>query len=473
MRSAGRVRLPAADTRPRLGIVHLGIGAFHRAHQAVFTEDAMEATGEQSWGICGVTQRSRSVVEQLAPQGGLYGVLQRDSDEMQLRIVAAVRKVFFAGDDPQLLTDTIADPDIAVATLTVTEKGYRRAGNGGLDLHDPGVQADLAGAAPTTAVGRLVRGLQRRAQRHQAGITVLSCDNLAGNGAVLARLIDDFCAALPSSEGDVLRPWIATNVRFPPSMVDRIVPATSPRDFCDARELTGLDDAGLVVAEPFRQWVIQDTFAGPRPAWERAGALLVDDVEPYETAKLRLLNATHSLLAYAGALAGHTTIADAVHDPALAAAAEHFMVEDATPTLRLPPGFDAEQYRASVLRRLANPALRHTTTQVAMDGSQKLPIRLLGVVRDRLAHGAEPMWASFAVAAWMLYVARSCGDPQRYPLQDPMAARLQQAAAGPTSGLAQRMLDLSEVFDHELADSDVFADLLAEHIRKLDRDSPA
>ena len=349
LRPTGEVRLPVSPGRPRRGIVHLGIGAFHRAHQAAFTEDAMEATGDESWGICGITQRSRAVVEQLAPQDCLYGLLERDDDDLRLRIIGAVRDVVFAGDDPWGVADLIADVDIAVATLTVTEKGYRRTADGRLDLTDPSVRADLAGSPPTTAVGQLVRGLQLRSQRDHAGITVLSCDNLPANGAVLAQLVDDFCAALPGSEGDLLRAWIAANARFPSSMVDRIVPATSPGDTDDARRLTGLLDAGLVVAEPYRQWVIEDAFAGSRPAWERAGALLVDDVEPYEAAKLRLLNATHSLLAYAGALAGHATIADAVHDRALAAASEHYMADDATPTLRMPAGFDAEQANGQLL----------------------------------------------------------------------------------------------------------------------------
>ncbi|MGH3387418.1 MAG: mannitol dehydrogenase family protein [Actinomadura sp.] len=469
LRRGDRVRVASLRERPRVGIVHLGIGAFHRAHQAVFTEDAMAAAEDLRWGIFGVTQRSRAVVDQLAPQDGLYGVLQQDAGDLRLRIVRSVRQVHYVGDGPHVVVDRIADPDVSVLTITVSEKGYRRAVDGGLALDDPLVRADLAGAPPRTVVGQIVRGLQRRAGRHGAGITVLSCDNLTRNGSALSRLVDDFCAALPTGEGDALHSWITANVRFPSSMVDRIVPATSPRDFAAAEALTGVHDAGLVVAEPCNQWVIQDMFAGPRPAWERAGAELVDDVEPYETAKLRLLNATHSLLAYAGVLAGHATIADAVADPALTEAADRYMVEDATPTLCLPPEFDVAQYRASVLHRFANPALRHTTTQVAMDGSQKLPVRLLGVVRDRLAAGSEPQWAALAVAAWMLFVARSRDDARFQPLNDPIAGRLQEAAAGPTAGLVRRMLDVREVFDEDLAGSAVFAELLAEHVRRLDR----
>lgn len=469
LRLGGRVHVARLRESPRVGIVHLGIGAFHRAHQAVFTEDAMESAEDLRWGICGVTQRSRAVVDQLAPQDGLYGVLQRDAGELRLRIVSSVREVRYVGDGPDVVVDRIADPDVSVLTVTVSEKGYRRAVDGGLALDDPLVRADLAGAPPRTTVGQIVRGLQRRAGRHDVGITVLSCDNLTRNGSALSRLVDDFCDALPTGEGDALRCWITANVRFPSSMVDRIVPAAAPHDFADAQSLTGVHDAGLVVAEPFKQWVIQDTFAGPRPAWERAGAVLVGDVEPYETAKLRLLNATHSLLAYAGALAGHATIAEAVADPALTEAADRYMVEDATPTLCLPPEFDVAQYRETVLRRFANPALRHTTTQVAMDGSQKLPVRLLGVVRDRLAAGCEPLWAAFAVAAWMLFVARSRDDRRFQPLNDPIAGRLQEAAAGSTAGLVRRMLDVREIFDEDLAGSETFAELLAEHVNRLDR----
>ena len=468
-RIAPGVHIGARRPDAAVGIVHLGIGAFHRAHQAVYTEEAMAAEGVGHWGICGVTQRSRAVVDQLGPQDGLYGVLEGSDDGVSVRVVGSVLEVVPAGEQPELVQARIADPGVHVVTLTVTEKGYRRDPSGGLDLRDAGVQADLAGTdAPVTAIGRLVRGLQERRRRHGAPITVLSCDNLVGNGEVLRRLVADFCAALPTAEGEPLWEWVAASVSFPSSMVDRIVPATTDDDRAQARRLLGVRDDGLVVAEPFRQWVIEDDFAGPVPAWHRAGATLTSDVAPYEAVKLRLLNATHSLLAYTGALAGYTTIAEAMRDDRLAAAATALMAQDALPTLTRPDDLDLADYQQSVLARFANPVLRHRTTQVAMDGSQKLPVRLLGTVRDRLRAGAEPRWAALAVAAWMVYVARerdAIGRP--LPLDDPLADRLRTAAAGPESGLVERMLAVEEVFDPELRDSAVFQGLLAEGVKEL------
>jgi fructuronate reductase len=452
----------------RIGVVHLGIGAFHRAHQAVYTEDAMVAEGGGRWGILGVTQRSRAVVDRMRPQDGYYSVLELDEGVASVRVVGAVADVVSALDEPERVLAAIADPAVGVVSLTVTEKGYRRGGDGRLDLRDVTVRADLERPdAPTTAIGQLVRGLQRRA-RDGAPLTVVSCDNLVGNGAVLAGLVADFCAALPPAEGDPLREWVETTVRFPATMVDRIVPATTDDDREQAAELLGVRDEALVVAEPFRQWVIEDAFAGPVPAWERAGATLTTDVAPYEAVKLRLLNATHSLLAYTGALAGYGTIAEAVRDERLAAAATALMDEDALPTLVAPDGVDLADYRRSVLHRFANPALRHRTTQVAMDGSVKLPVRLLPTVRERLRAGAEPRWAALGVAAWMAYVARGRDAAGReLPLDDPMAERLRTAAAGPRRGLVERMLALPEVFDDELRESAVLRGLLDEHLHEL------
>jgi fructuronate reductase len=454
---------PGVPRRPdAVGIVHLGIGAFHRAHQAVYTD---QADGDGRWGICGVTQRSRTVVDQLAPQDGLYGVLELAAEGVSVHLVGAVREVLAGHDEPDRVVSRIADPAVGVVTMTVTEKGYRRAADGHLDLADPGVQADLARPdAPTTAIGQLVRGLQRRAGGPP--LTVLCCDNLVGNGAVVAGLVDDFCAALPGSGS--LRDWVAGSVRFPSSMVDRIVPATTSEHRSVAAELLGARDEALVVAEPFRQWVIEDDFAGPVPAWESAGALLTDDVAPYEAMKLRLLNATHSLLAYAGGLAGYDTIAEAVHDEQLAAAAEALMAQDVLPTLVPPAGVDLAEYCRTVLHRFANPALGHRTAQVAMDGSMKLPMRLLGTIRDRLRAGATPHWAAFTLAAWMAYVAAgedAHGRP--LPLDDPLADRLRAAAAGPPEGLADRLLALPEVVDDELRESSVLRDLLTDHLSRL------
>ncbi|WP_199432825.1 mannitol dehydrogenase family protein [Qaidamihabitans albus] len=457
----------AAPRPSAVGILHLGLGAFHRAHQAVFTEDA----GSGDWGICGVTQRTATVVEQLRPQDCLFTVLERDRDLAGCRVIGSVREVLFAAGEAERLRDRFADERVRIVSLTVTEKGYRRAGSGRLDLTDPLVRQDLAGeSAPRTVVGQLVRGLQARRASSAAPVTVLCCDNLTGNGEVVRGLVADFCAALPSAEGDQLAGWIEEQVRFPGTMVDRIVPATTAADVAEVRARLGVRDEAVVVAEPFRQWVIEDDFAAGRPAWEKAGAQFTTDVAPYEAMKLRLLNGTHSLLAYLGALAGHDTIAGAVADPAIAEAAAGLQEQDVLPTLTVPAGVDATAYAAEILARFANPALRHRTTQVAMDGSQKLPLRLLGTIRDRLAAGATPYWATRAVAAWMVYVAVGrdrLGRP--LPLDDPLADRLRQAAGGgrEARSVVHGLLGVGEVFGHDLPECAAFRELLEESVAEL------
>ncbi len=461
---------PAGELGRQVGIVHLGIGAFHRAHQAVYTEDAAAAAGEPGWGICGVTQRSAAVADQLLPQDCRYGVLERAPAGASLRIVGQVADVLYPARDRERLAARLADGDVRVISLTVTEKGYHRTPEGRLDVTAGPVRADLDGAPPGSTVGLLVRGLQHRAASSDAPVTVLICDNLTGNGEALRRLVEDFCAALPAAEGEPLADWIARRVSFPNSMVDRIVPATTPQDRADAAALLGLTDAGLVVAEPFHQWVIQDRFAAGRPPWQLAGADLVDDVEPYEQLKLRMLNGAHSTLAYLGALAGYATIAQTLADPRLADAARRLLEEDVAPTLVAPPTVDVAAYGRSVLERFANPALRHRTVQIAMDGSQKLPLRLLGTVRDGLAAGRTPRWAILGVAAWMAYVAlgRSrTGVP--LPLDDPLADRLRAAVPveGGARATAAGLLALREVFPVELAEDAAFRDCLTDELDRL------
>jgi len=462
---------PIVDPRSvRVGIVHLGIGAFHRAHQAVYTENAAATTGETGWGICGVTQRSTAVLEQLVPQDCLYTVLERGPGAVPPQVIGSVRAVLFAGGTPSAVVARIADPAVRIVTLTVTEKGYRRDARGRLDRTDEVVRADLAGAPPRSAVGQLVRGLQRRAGTTGAPLTVVSCDNLTGNGAVLRSLALNFCAALPSAESEPLVDWIDSSVRFPGTMVDRIVPAATEADREEVRRRLGFSDAALVVTEPFRQWVVQDDFAADRPAWDKVGALLVPDVTPYETAKLRLLNAAHSMLAYLGALAGHDLVSEAVADATLVAAATALMTQDAVPTLHLPDGFDVDAYIAEVISRFANPALRHRSVQIAMDGSQKLPVRLLGTVADRLRAGAEPCWAARAVAGWMVYVGlRRDRRGRPLPLDDPLAATLTAVTdpARTPAALVDALLGIREIFTEELAGSAAFRELLVAHVGEL------
>jgi len=447
------VRAPAG-MRPRLdprglriGIVHLGVGAFHRAHQAVFTEDAGDG-----WGICGVSQRSRTVIEQLAPQDGLYTVLTRSATQVDARVIGAVRELRLAD------ASRIADPAVRVVTLTVTEKGYRHdPATGRLRLDDKGIQADLAGGAPRTVVGQLARALAARMDADAGPLAVVCCDNLAHNGRMLAGLVGEFVAALRDKR---LAEWIAAQVSFPSTVVDRIVPATTPEDLDEARRLIGLDDFGAVVTEPFKQWVIEDEFPAGRPAWERAGARLTDDVTPYEVIKLRMLNGSHSALAYLGALAGCETIAEAM--ARFGEVPRRLMGDDVLPTVDVPGRFDIAAYQQQLLDRFANPALRHRTVQVAMDGSQKLPQRLLPTVRARRAAGAEPRWAALAVAAWMRWV---CVAPE---LDDPMADRLRGAVAGASpEQVVDRLLAIPEIFGDDLREDAVVRDLLVDDVQRI------
>ena len=445
---------PAVDPRElRIGLVHLGVGAFHRAHQAVFTELAGAATGSQEWGISAATQRSADVCEQLVPQDGLYTVLDRGRDGQSLRIIGSIREVIDGAANPQALVSRLADPAVRVVTLTVSEKGYRRSSAGGLELTDPLVAADLAGGPPRTAIGRLVRGLQQREWSDAGPVTVLACDNLVSNGTVLRALVAEFVDRLPPSQKRGLQPWLTSSVRFPCSMVDRIVPATTAADRADVLALLKLEDRGTVVAEPFSQWVIEDDFAAARPAWEQAGVVLTADVAGWEKVKLRVLNGTHSTLAYLGALRGHSTIAEALQDPELAAVAEALITEDVLPTVVGPDGLDLRVYGATVLDRFANPALRHTTAQVAMDGSHKLPLRLLGTVRDRLGAGAVPHWATLAVAGWMVFVAVGRDRAGReLGLNDPLATEL-RAAVGSTptpAAIVDGLLGVQAIFGDDL-----------------------
>lgn len=467
-------RQPRVDPRALgVGIVHLGIGAFHRAHQAQYTEDAVAAAGGD-WGICGVSQRSRTVVDQLGAQDGLYTVLVRGAQHVDARVVGTVRELLFAGDQPEDVVARMADPAVRIVTSTVTEKGYRHdPATGRLRRDDPAIQSDVDGGAPRTVVGQIVRGIQTRLRAGGGPLTLLCCDNLSHNGNTLSRLVADFVDMLPEAEAAPLASWLAEHVRFPNCMVDRIVPAATAVDRAAARELIGLDDEAVVVTEPFRQWVIEEDFPGGRPAWERAGVLFTTDVMPYEVMKLRMLNGAHSALAYLGALAGCETVSETMGHEAFATVAQRLMEVDVLPTLDPPGGVDLGEYEHVLLGRFANPALRHRTVQIAMDGSQKLPQRLLATLRARRAAGAEPRWVAFAVAAWIRWVwSETTDDGAPRVLDDPLAPVLHAAVRDVTDpgDAVDRLLARPEVFGDDLRDDVVTRRLLTEALRSLTLD---
>jgi fructuronate reductase len=469
-------RIPAAAqplVDPRdltVGIVHLGLGAFHRAHQAVYAERAMNASGSTEWGICAVSQRSRSVLGELAPQDGLYTVVER-GPSTSYRVRAPIRELLFAAEQQDVLVSRIAAPSTRVVTITVTEKGYRHDPvTGRLNIADEQILADVSGRPPVTVVGQLVRGMQVRRQHNGRPLTVVCCDNLTSNGATLRGLVDDFCSMLAPADQPVLRSWIEEFVTFPSTVVDRIVPATTSADRRDVADYLGLDDEGAVVTEPFSQWVLEDNFAGARPAWETAGAIFAADVSPYEALKLRLLNGSHSALAYLGLLAGYGYVAEFIDVDGVPAFVRALMGEAAT-TLPALTSLDVGEYEQQLLRRFANPGLRHLLSQIAMDGSQKLPLRLIATVRDARAAGREPTVSVLGIAAWMRYVTARHDDAGRpLAVDDPLAPRIAEVvgeAASPGT-IVERLLGIAEMFG-DLADDVRLRGLLAEALAELSR----
>jgi len=449
--AAPNVVRPRFDpARLGVGIVHLGIGAFHRAHQAVYTYDAI-ASARGDWGICGVSLRSPGVRDQMAPQDGLYTSVERSPEGIRRRIVGSVREVLFLGDARERIRKHLAAPTTHIVTLTVTEKGYcHHPASGQLNLSHPDIVHDLAAPeAPVTVVGLLAAALHDRFVSHGAPLTIVCCDNLPDNGALVHGLVHTYAERLRPA----LAAWIGDHAAFPSTMVDRIVPATTAADVAENDAAIALADAAPVVHEPFIQWVIEDDFASPRPRWEAGGAQFVADVAPFEAMKLRLLNATHSAFAYLGFLAGYEYIYQVAAQTDFVAYMRRFMEREATPTLTVPADVDVAGYREALVKRYRNPALPHRTQQIAMDGSQKLPQRILGTVRDNLARRRAIDCAALAVAAWMRYVSGE--DEQHRPIKvsDPMApqfAAIASAHRGDASQLATSLLALRPIFGDDL-----------------------
>ena len=454
-----RVERPAYDRdRVGVGIVHLGIGAFHRAHQCVFTDDVL-ARGATEWGICGVDLLGPEVRDKLAPQGWLYTAATQSGEGQRLRVIGALREILVGPEDPEALIERMSDPAIRIASVTVTEKGYcHDPATGELNMTHPGIKADLATPArPTTVIGTLAAALDRRRKAGVAPFTVMSCDNLFQNGRIARAAVTAFAEAIDPALGR----WVAENVAFPCTMVDRITPSTTPEDIARVYADLGAEDAWPVVCEPFKQWVIEDNFPEGRPDWGAAGAEIVADVEPFEFMKLRLLNGSHSALSYLGGLAGHVHISDVMTQPAFITFMRRLMDEEITPTLDLPPGVDVAAYKESLIERFTNPAIKHRTAQIAMDGSQKLPQRILGPVRERLAGGGSIGHLALVVAAWIRYATGVDEAGAPFEVSDPMAARFREIAAEAgrdPAALTKGFLSLDGVFGTDLPQTPVFVE---------------
>jgi mannitol 2-dehydrogenase len=402
---AGSLPVPSYDRSAlRTGIVHLGVGAFHRSHQAMYLDRLLEQGQGQDWAICGVgvLPSDRRMAEVMAAQDCLYTLVVKHADgTLEPRVVGSVVEYLLAPDDPDAVVERMAAETTRIVSLTVTEGGYNTDPvTGRFDATDPGVVHDLQpGAAPATAFGLVTEALVRRRDRGLAPFTVVSCDNIQHNGDVARRSFAAF-AALRDPE---LGAWVEREVPFPNSMVDRITPATTDEDREEVARRFGVEDRWPVVCEPFTQWVLEDRFGLGRPPLEEAGVQVVDDVEPYEMMKLRLLNAGHQALAYLGRLAGYRLVHDAAQDPLFQRLLLGYMTHEATPTLRPVPGIDLDAYRRELVARFSNPHIRDTLARLAFDGSERLTKWLLPVVRDNLAAGGEVRRSAVVVAGWARY----------------------------------------------------------------------
>lgn len=444
-----RLKRPPDAGAHETGIVHLGLGAFFRAFGCVYIADAMAKSGG-NWGVVGVSLRSASIRDALEEQDWSYTAASLGPDGLTPRIINVLNEVLVAPEDPAAVLAKMADPGVKIVTLTVTEKGYcYNPANGSLNPDHPDIQHDLHNALPVSAPGFLVRALQMRRSAGVAPFTVLTCDNLPQNG----QLVRGIVLAMAQMIDPDLAQWISSKGCFPSTMVDRITPATTDADMAKLAKIAGYLDQAPVMHEPFSQWVIEDSFVGSeRPDFAAAGAEMVDDVTAFEQMKLRMLNGTHSALAYTGYLAGHETIADAVNDPIFASYVRTLWAE-IMPAVDAPSGVDLEAYADALFGRYANSAIRHRTWQIAMDGSQKLPQRILETMRENIKADRSSPGLFLALAAWMRYVEGTDEAGETIDVRDPLAEELQQTLA-PLKTPAEKvaaLLAVRDIFPADLA----------------------
>jgi mannitol 2-dehydrogenase len=435
-----------------VGIVHFGVGGFHRAHQAMYVDSLMEQGQALDWGICGVGVMpfDLKVRDALVPQDCLYTLVLKDSQgEWTPKVIGSIVSYLYAPEDPEAVIEQMADPATRIVSLTVTEGGYNfHPVTGKFDADNPAVQADLApGAVPTTTFGLITEALARRRERGIEPFTVMSCDNIQGNGHVAQEVFTAFARLRDPGLGD----WVEANVRFPNSMVDRITPGTTDEDRAEIRERFGVDDAWPVVCEPFTQWALEDNFNAGRPQFEDVGVQVVPDVEPYELMKLRLLNASHQALCYFGYLAGYRLVHEVAQDPLFANFLLDYMNLEATPTLAPVPGIDLAIYKHQLIERFSNAAVRDTVARLCAESSDRIPKWLLPVVRENLAAGRDVRLAAAVVASWARYA--EAVDEQGNPIEvvDRLGDQLRNIAADqrsdPLAFVANRDL-FGDLVDH-------------------------
>ena len=465
----GVARPAYARARVTAGIAHLSVGNFHRAHQAVYLDRCLALPGQEGWGICGIglidNLAERAKAEAMRAQDGLYTLSLFPPDgPPDSAVVGSIVDYLFAPDDPEAVLARLSEPAIRICSLTITEGGYNLdEATGEFRLDAPEIAHDLANPeAPRTAFGFITGALARRRAAGMAPFTVLSCDNLRHNGSVARKGVLAFATARDPR----LAAWIAADVAFPSCMVDRITPAVTPADAERLNALTGIDDRVPVFAEDFIQWVVEDRFCNGRPALERVGVQLTAEVDPYEQVKLRMLNATHSMLSYPGLLAGYGFVHEATTDPQIARYLRAFLDRDVIPLLEAPPGMELEAYRDAVLARFANPAVKDQLLRITSDGASKIPVFLGDTLRTCLAAGGDHRRLAFLLAAFARYLH---GIDDRGVAFEPIEPKLDadelELASGPD---AMTVLDLDAFKGLDLQGSQPFLDSFARYRTQLD-----
>ncbi|MEB7917184.1 mannitol dehydrogenase family protein [Enterobacter mori] len=475
MKTIASTSLPARVQQPRYDrqqlrsrIVHFGFGAFHRAHQALLTNRVLNEKGGD-WGICEISLFSGDVLmSQLRAQDHLFTVLEKGAEGNQAIVVGAVHECLNAKlDSLAAIIEKFCEPQVAIVSLTITEKGYCiDPATGKLDMHNTRILHDLENPTePHSAPGILVEALHRRRERGLPPFTVLSCDNIPDNGHVVKNAV----LGMAQKRSAELAGWIDAHVSFPGTMVDRIVPAATETSLAEITQELGVEDPCAISCEPFIQWVVEDNFVAGRPEWEAAGVQMVKDVLPWEQMKLRMLNGSHSFLAYLGYLAGYAHINECMEDASFREAARRVMLNEQAPTLRI-TDVDLTAYADSLIDRFANPALQHRTWQIAMDGSQKLPQRMLDGIRVHLERKSAWPLLALGVAGWIRYVSGTDERGDAIDVRDPLSDKIQSLVkASSEAERVNALLTLSEVFGQDLPHNSVFVEAVNEAYQRLTR----
>jgi mannitol 2-dehydrogenase len=452
-----QIQVPRYD-RQKVGqaIMHVGVGGFHRAHQALYCDDLLNQGEDSKWGFCGVglLKHDARIRDVMSSQDCLYTLVERSLGGDSARVIGSIVNFAFAPDDPEKVLEQMASPETLILSLTITEGGYYiDQSTGELDAKHPDLQHDLAHPhEPSCSFGYLLEALDRRRLRGLAPFTLMSCDNIQSNGEVAKKMLTAF-AELRDPK---LRNWLDEKCVFPNSMVDRITPATTDEHRQLVRDKFGIEDGWPVMTESFKQWVIEDHFIQGRPKWEQVGAQMTSDVLPYEKMKLRLLNASHQALCYIGMLLGYQLVHETMEDADIRTLVQKMMDEEVTPILSPVPGVDLTEYKKTLIERFANPAIRDQLSRIGTYGSSGIPKFALPSVADQLKRGGAIKFLSFTVASWFRYLNGLNESGKEMPMLDPMAATLRDRAkaAGKNAG---KLLGMREVFSEELANDPAFS----------------